>query len=502
MDALLAALALSFAPQTLAALTFGIFIGLIFGAIPGLTFTVALAVVLPITFALEPSAAIALLLGTYNGGMTGGMVSSILLGIPGTPSSAATVADGYQMTKNGKASLALGTTIIVSTFGGIFSLVVMMVSVDFVAGMAIKFGPAEIFALVLFGMSTICALAEKSLLRGLIAGALGLMMMTIGLDELDATHRLTFGFTNMLQGVNLLVAMISLFAVPHIIDAFITYRKGEQREVRASDVKIEFPSWQLLKSNFWLMCRCSAIGTGIGAIPGTGGPIATFIAYDHARRFSKHPERFGKGSIEGVIAPETTNNAVTGGTLIPLLSLGIPGDPATAIVLSGLLIHGLVPGPMLFVQHPAQIYTIYVVFILSYILMLAIQIFGIRAFVQVLRVPAHYLAVAIIVMCGIGAFAVRNSVFDVYSMAIIGLIGYVLLRVQIPVTPIILGLVLGPTLEKNFRTAMILSEGKLNIFTSPTALLFFGLALAVIGVQAWSSLRPKPAGNDVLKEET
>ncbi len=490
MDILFTALSHAFSIDALIAVFAGTFIGLVFGSIPGLTFTVALALVLPVTFSLEPSPAIALLLGTYIGGMTGGSVSAILLGIPGTPSAAATVLDGYPMTRRGRASLALGTAVIVSVIGGLFSLVVMMVSVDLVAKMAIRFGPAEIFALVLFGLSTICGLAEKSLLRGLIAGVIGLMVMTIGLDELEGVQRLTFGSTTMLQGVNLLVAMIGLFAVPHVIDVFKDYRLGNQKVVQAADVKAEMPSFKLLKENFGLTMRCAALGTGIGAIPGTGGPIAAFLAYDHARRFSKTPERFGKGSIEGVIAPETANNSVTGGTMIPLLSLGIPGDPATAIVLSGLLIHGLVPGPMLFIEHPVQIYAIYFAIILAYLSVLVIQFFGIRLFIHVLRVPPHLLGVAIILMCGIGAFAIRNSIFDVYTMAVVGVLGYVLLRVGIPTTPVILGLVLGPTLEREYRTAMTLSEGQFDIFyTSPTALVFFGLALLVVVLQATSNMR-------------
>jgi putative tricarboxylic transport membrane protein len=500
MDPFLTALQFAFSPDALLAVFGGTFIGLVFGSIPGLTFTVALALVLPLTFAMQPTPAIALLLGTYIGGMTGGSVSAILLGIPGTPSAAATVLDGYPMTRNGRASLALGTAVLVSAFGGLFSLIIMMISVDFVAAMAIKFGPAEIFALVLFGFSTICGLAEKSLLRGLIAGVLGLMAMTIGLDPLDGAQRFTFGSTTMLQGVNLLVAMIGLFAVPHVIEVFWNYREGESKQVRAASVKAEMPSIKELKENFWLMMRCAGLGTGIGAIPGTGGPIAAFLAYDHARRFSKKPSRFGKGALEGVVAPETANNAVTGGTMIPLLSLGIPGDPATAIVLSGLLIHGLVPGPMLFVEHPVQIYAIYIAIVLAYIAVLVIQFFGIRMFVHVLRIPAHLLAVGIVVMCGIGAFAIRNSVFDVYTMGIVGLLGYIMLRAGIPTTPVILGLVLGPTLEREYRTAMILSEGKFDIFyTSPTALLFFGLAFLIVAMQGVSNLKPK-GGKDTLKE--
>ncbi len=502
MDALMTALSLSFHYDALAALAFGTVVGLIFGAIPGLTYTVALALVLPFTFTLGPTAAIAMLLGTYNGGMTGGAISAILIGVPGTPSSAATVADGYSMTRTGKASLALGAAIVGSTFGGLFSLIVMMLSVNFVARMAIKFGPAEIFALVLFGLSTICAMAEKSLIRGLIAGVIGLMLMTIGLDDIDGVQRLTFGVTEMQQGVNLLVAMIGLFAVPHVIAAFIAYRKGEQQKVRADDVKVELPTWARIKEKLWLMIRCAGIGTGIGAIPGTGGPIAAFIAYDHARRFSKHPELFGKGAVEGVVAPETSHNAVTGGAMIPVLSLGIPGDPATAIILSGLLIHGMVPGPLLFTEHPAQVYGIYIAIALSYVLMIGIWLLGIHLFVHVLRVPQHLLSVAIVVMCVIGAFAVRNSAFDVYTMAVVGLIGYVLMRVNIPSTPIILGLVLGPSLEREFRTAMILSEGHLNIFyKSPGAMILFALSLLVVLSQLWSTFKSRSAAKSDMRQD-
>ncbi len=490
METLNIALGLITSPSALLAVVVGTFIGLVFGSIPGLTFTVALALVLPITFALDATPAIALLLSTYIGGMTGGSVSAILLGIPGTPSAAATVIDGYQMTRRGQASLALGTAVIVSTFGGLISLLVMILSIEFVAKMALRFGPAEIFALVLFGLSTICGLSEKSLLRGMIAGVIGLMIMTIGLDEIDGVQRLTFGTITLQQGVNLLVAMIALFAVPHIIQAFVNYYTGKEMPVRAADVNAQLPRWQDLKSNFWLMIRCALMGTGIGAIPGTGGPIAAFLAYAHARKTSRSKIPVGKGALAGVVAPETANNAVTGGTMIPLLALGIPGDPATAIVLSGLLIHGLVPGPMLFIEHPNTISAVYIIIILAYIAVLLLQLLGIRFFVQMLRVPAHLLAVGITVMCCFGAFAVRNSVFDVYTMGVLGVLAYVLMRARIPLTPIILGLVLGPTLEKEFRTALILSEGDPIIFVSSVpAVIFLTLAALVFAMPAWRMLR-------------
>ncbi|KII11677.1 tripartite tricarboxylate transporter permease [Phaeobacter sp. S60] len=492
MDLFLQALSQALTPLAIAAIGLGALVGLIFGSIPGLTFTVALALALPITFSMDPVPAIGLLLGTYIGGMTGGSVSAILLGIPGTPSAAATVLDGHRMTKQGEASIALGTAVIVSVFGGIFSLVVMVVSVDLVSRLAIGFGPAEIFALVLFGMSTICGLCGDSLLKGLIAGVLGLMIMTIGIDSIEGVPRMTFGSINLLQGVNLLVAMIGLFAVPFVIEAFSEPRANPGGDTRVARVRAELPKFRLLIRHAWLMVRCSVLGTGIGAIPGTGGAIASFLAYDHAKRFSKKPEKFGEGSIEGVIAPETANNAVTGGTLIPLLSLGIPGDPATAIVLAGLMIHGINPGPALFMNHASEVYGIYIAVVLAYVWVLGLQLLGIRLFVHVLKIPRDMLAVAVLVLCAIGAYSIRNSAFDIYAMGVIGVLAYVLIAIRVPITPIILGMVLGPTLENEFRTAMMLSGGSPSIFlTSPTVLVFFAFALLVIGLQLKSELRLK-----------
>jgi putative tricarboxylic transport membrane protein len=492
MDAFLHAVLLVFDPAVLFVIGIGTLVGLIFGAIPGLTFTMALSLVLPMTFGMKSFAAIAMLVATYIGGMTGGSVSAILVGIPGTPSAAATVLDGFPMRKAGKASLALSLAVVASTVGGLVSLLIMVVSVHLVARLAIKFGPAEIFALVVFGMSTICGLAEKSLLRGVIAGVLGLMLMTVGLDEISGDQRMTFGTVTFQQGINLVVAMIGLFAVPHIIQTFASYRAGVLAQPDPQDVRPELPSLSLMRRTFGLMMRCSGIGTVIGAIPGTGGPIAAFIAYDHARRFSKDPSRFGEGAEEGVIAPESANNAVTGGTFIPLLSLGIPGDPATAVILSGLLIHGLFPGPTLFTEHPTEVYGVYLAIIAAYIIILFVQLFGIRFFVKILLVPPHLLGVAITVMCVIGTYAIRNSVFDVYTMAAVGLMGYLLMRTGISVTPVVLGLVLGETLEKEYRTAIILSEGHYDIFyKSPTAMAFFALALIVIGLHVWGSRRDK-----------
>lgn len=492
MDVLQIALSQTLSLEVIGAVAFGSIVGLVFGSIPGLTFSMALAFVLPLTFSMPTAPSIGMLLSTYVGGMTGGAVSAILVGIPGTPSAAATVFDGYPLARQGKASLALGTAVISSCFGGLFGLIVMIVSVDLVARIALAFGPAEIFALVVFGLSTICGLSGSSLLRGLISGVIGLLVMTVGLDQLDGVPRMTFGSVIMMQGIDILVAMIGLFAIPQVMQTFIDYRLGRSVTIDARDVRMELPSLRLLWRNGGNLLRSALMGTGIGAIPGTGGPIAAFLAYDQARRFSKQPDQFGRGDLAGVVAPETANNAVTGGAMIPLLSLGIPGDPATAIILGGLLIHGVTAGPMLFIERTDVVYGIYLVILLSYVMVLAIQLFGIRLFVHVLRIPPHVLGVAILAMCVVGSFAIRNSFLDVYVMIGIGLAGYLMQRFQIPVTPALLGLVLGTTLERELRTALRLSEGSLDIFyTSPAAMFFFALALLVIVLQISGRFRAR-----------
>jgi putative tricarboxylic transport membrane protein len=492
MSAIITALDAVATWQVLAATLFGSLVGLIFGAIPGLTYSMALAMVLPLTFGMGNEPAIAAMLSTYIGGMTGGAMSAILIGVPGTPSAAATVFDGHMMAKNNQASLAIGTATVAAGIGGILSLLIMLVSVQVLARLALAFGPAEITALVIFGLSTICGLAEKSLVRGLIGGVLGLMVMSIGQDPIDGIQRFTFGTVTMLQGVDLLVAMIGLFAVPHAIAALAQWRRGREAKVEAQAVKVELPTVALIVSHWRNLLRSGLIGTAIGAIPGTGGPIAAFLAYDQAKRFHKHPERMGKGDLAGVIAPEAANHAVTGGAMIPLLGLGIPGDPATAIILGGLLIHGIQPGPLLFVEKPAVITNIYVLFLLAYVLVVVLQLYGMRLFVRALRVPPHLLAVGILVMCAVGSFAIRNSLFDVVVMMVVGLAGYLLLRARIPVAPVLLGMVLGPTLERESRTALIMSEGHYSIFySSLPALLFLGLTVLVLGAHVVGSLRAR-----------
>lgn len=488
IENLIAAFHMTATLEVFFAVCLGSFAGIIFGAIPGLTYSMALALMLPFTFTMEPATGISLLLATYIGGMTGGSISAILIGIPGTPSAAATVADGYTLAKKGEASIALGAAVIVSTIGGLISLIIMILLVDFISKFAIKFGPAEIFMLVLFGFSTICGLAERSLFRGLVAGVLGLMLMTIGIDELEGVQRFTFGNVQMLQGVNLLVAMIGLFAVPHILEVFLQrINKEDKVNFDVGEVKTTLPGFQFIKKYFNLVLRCTGLGTSIGAIPGSGGPIAAFLAYSHAKNSEKDPKEkdtFGKGNIAGVVAPEAANNAVTGGAMVPLLSLGIPGDPATAIILGGLLIHGIVPGPMLFIENAPAVYSVYFAIVAAYIVVFIFQVNFIKYIVKILKVQPHHLACAILIMVVVGSYVIRNSFLDIYIMILMGLFGYFLNRIKIPITPVVLGLVLGEAIESNYRTAMSLSSGEISIFfSSIVSVLFFLLIILTIALQ-------------------
>lgn len=470
---------------------FGCILGIVFSAIPALTFSTALILLIPVTFGLTPVAAISVLLGVFAGGMTGGSISAILLGIPGTPSAAATVIDGYLLSKKGQAGKALGMAIYSSVFGGIFSLLVLILVAPQIAKIAIKFGPAELFALVVFGLSTIVSLSETSIVKGLLAGLFGLLLCTVGLDPVMGLQRYTFGFANLMTGVGLMPVMIGMFALPEIIDNFLQASKNRYKQLvrHRQKVKANFPSLKEMKAAFSLNLKSSAIGTFVGAIPGTGGPIACFMALDVAKR--KNP-KVGTGELDGVIAPESANNGVTGGTLIPLLTLGIPGDSATAIMLGALMIHGLIPGPLLFRDNGALVYAIFISILIINLMVLAIQFFGMKLFVKVLDIPKVNLMSMILVMAVVGSFAINLNYADIIVMFFAGLLGYFMKKFGFPIVPLILGLVLGYSIENNFRKALVFSDGSFSIFvTSPVSLLFLTLAVFMLLAPTIRSWRNK-----------
>lgn len=457
----------------------GTVLGIVFGSIPGLTFSTALVLMIPLTFDLPAVCALSLLLGVYSGGMSGGAISAILLGIPGTPSAAATVTDGHPMYLKGEGGPALGMAVFASVFGGLFSLIMLMLVAPQLARFALSFGNPEIFSMLVFGLSTIISLSGGNLVKGLIAGTVGLLITTIGLDPIMGTQRYVYGVVELMEGVDIMPVMIGMFAIPEIVNTFQSVKKyGEQKQTGNLNAKAKFPTWAVVKRNFSLLVASSAIGTGIGAIPGTGGPIASFLAYDVARK--KFPA-CGTGIIEGVAAPESANNGVTGGALIPLLTLGIPGDAATAIMLGAFLVHGIAPGPLLFRDHGSLVYGIFISIFIIYLMVLVIQFYGVRIFLKIMDIPKLSLMSIILVLSVVGSYAVKNSYLDIVMMGCCGVLSYFMKKFGFPVTPMILAVVLGGSIESNFRKALLYSDGSPSIFfSSAVSITFLALSMFML----------------------
>ena len=459
----------------------GVFVGLVVGMIPGLTISIGIILILPVTFVLPADISIALLLGLYVGGMTGGSFSAILLNIPGTPSASATALDGFAMSAKGEAGRALGIAISASFVGGLFSFFCLFLIAPLLADIALEFRTEDMFSLVFFGLTIICSFAARSLIKGWLSAALGLALVTIGQDPVMGTPRFTFGQANLMAGVHFLTAMIGLFAIPQLIDNLLSTESGKKAQLKLTSV---LPSIRDIKTIRLPVIIGSITGAFLGILPGAGGPIAAFISYDYSRKASKNPQQFGKGSPEGVAAPEAANNAVTGGALIPMMTLGIPGDPVTAILIGALTIHGLAPGPLLFLERGDFAYGLIFSFFWANIFNFIIAILGLRLLVKLLATPRVLLMPTVAVLCVIGSYALRNNFFDVYVMLFFGFVGLAMRWLQMPVVPMLLALVLGSQLEENLRVALTSSKGDISIFfTSPISVGF--LCLSAISV-FWS----------------
>ena len=457
----------------------GVLIGLIVGMIPGLTISTGIIVVLPVTFVLPADISIALLLGLYVGGMTGGSFSAVLLNIPGTPSASATAMDGYPMAVRGEAGRALGIAITASFIGGMVSFLFLLFVAPLLANVALEFRTEDMFAVVFFGLTIICSFAAKSLIKGLLSAAIGLAIVTIGQDPVMGTQRFTFGQVNLMAGVHFLTAMIGLFAIPQLVSN-LTDGGGAARRIQTRLTSV-FPKLADLKTMRLPVTIGSLTGAFLGILPGAGGPIAAFISYDYARKASKQPETFGKGAVEGVAAPESANNAVTGGALIPMMTLGIPGDPVTAILIGALIVHGLAPGPLMFLERADFAYGLIFSFLWANIFNFIIALAALRVLVKVLATPRALLMPTVAVLCVIGSYALRNNFFDVYVMLFFGFIGLTMRWLDMPVVPLLLALVLGSQLEENLRVALTSSRGDISIFfTSPISLGFLTLSLLSI----------------------
>ena len=460
---LMAALSMAFSLNSIIYVLLGVFGGIIVGAMPGLTATMGVAILIPLTFGMQPHEALLLLAGVYNGAMYGGSISAILINIPGTPSSLATNMDGYPLAQQGKAGMALGLATVGSFIGGTFSVIVLSFAAPKIAEAALMFSNPEYFALSIFGLSIIAGISGNSLLKGLIAGCFGMFLATIGMDPLIGYERYTFGSDRLLGGIDLLPLMIGLFGLSEVMGQAVDTTEYKVLKQKLTDV---VPKFSTLKKYWFTILRSSVIGTFIGAVPATGGPIAAMLAYNEAKRTSKNSDNFGKGEGEGVIAAETANNATCGGALIPLLTLSIPGDGVTAVMLGAFMIHNLQPGPLLFKEHTDLVYTIFIGMGMANVFMLLLGLGALRFFARVINAPKYVLMPVIVLLCVVGSYSVRNSTFDVMTMLFFGLIGFVMDRLKIPVAPIILGLILGPMAEASYRRALISSDGDYSIFFS------------------------------------
>ena len=464
-------------PNLLASLV-GVLFGLFVGSIPGLTVSLGMVLMLPITYTMAPVTSFSLLLGMFCAGMSGGSISAILLNIPGTPSAAATALDGHAMARKGQAGEAIGTAVTSSFFGGMVSLVALVLVSPFIARVALNFGSAELAALVFLGLALICSFGQDSIVKGLIAGVLGLMIMTIGLDPMTGTPRFTFGQVSLMNGINYLPVMIGLFALPQIIEGtalgteVVPHFQEKITGIFRHITKVfKYPKIKIM---------ASLLGVGIGAVPGAGGPIAVFISYDYAKKLCKREvaEKMGTGIPEGVAAPEAANNAMCGGAMIPMLTLGIPGDPITAILLGALMVQGLTPGPLLFVDNPHFVYSVFWAFFVAIVMLLIVSLLTINIWIKLLSVPKRILLPIIAVFCVIGSYSLNNSFTDVWIMISFGLLGFLMKKYKFPVVPLLLAIVLGPTFERYVRTALMTSDGDPMIFIRrPIALGFIIVAL-------------------------
>lgn len=480
LEAILSGFGQALSWQALLASAFGVLLGLIVGALPGLTISMGLVLLLPFTFVMGPVTAISMMLGLYIAGMTGGAVSAILLNIPGTPSASATGIDGFQMAKQGLAGKALGISVIASFYGGLLSLLCLILIAPVLARIALTFQAPELFSLLFLGLSVICSFAQHSLIKGLISGVIGLIVMTVGLDPILGTPRFTFGTVQLQAGISFIAAMIGLFAIPEILSAI---RDRGSRHIIPFDARLAhlLPTWAEVRSLTGVMTSGAIIGVIVGIIPGIGGPIAAFLSYEYAKRRSRTPERYGTGAPEGVAVVESANDGVTGGAMIPMLTLGIPGDPITAIMIGGLLIQGLHPGPLLFQKHAAFVYGVFAAFFVAKLLTFLLAFASIRALVRILSIPKEILLPFIGLLCIVGAYALRNSFFDVGVTLVFGCLGTAMRAYGFPVIPVVLAIVLGPQLEEHLRMSLILSHGNPTIFfTRPLSLCFLLLAFASI----------------------
>lgn len=457
----------------------GVGAGIIVGAIPGLSGSTGIILMLPFLIYIDPSAALIMMSGLFCGSMFGGSIAAVLISTPGTPSAAATVLDGYPLAKKGQAGKALGVALVASTAGGIISTLCLIFLAPELAKIALKFGPSEYFALMIFGLTIMASVSSASLTKGLLSGFFGLLLSMVGLNPTLGTERFTFGITRLLTGFSMMPVLIGVFAISEVLAQLELFNEGKiVRLSKKHKIGEIMPTRKEMKGLWKVILGSSILGTIIGIIPATGGAIASFMAYNEAKRFSKDPDSFGKGNLAGVAAPESANNATTGGAMIPLITMGIPGDVVTSVMLGALMIIGVQPGPLLFTQSPQIVNNLFVGFMLAQFLMLGMGYLSIRASNMILRVPLAILYPIILCLCLLGAYSLGNSAYDVMLALIFGVVGNFMKKYGFSAPSVILGLILGPIAEQELGRALIISHGNwTTLFTSPLSIMFYVFAV-------------------------
>ncbi len=494
MENIVAALAEIATIQTLALMCLGAMAGLLAGAIPGFTIAMAVVLTLPFTFSMTASQGIATMIGVYVGGLSGGLMSGILIGIPGTPSSVATTFDGFPMARGGRPGLALGIGVWASFFGGIISAVFLIAIAPQLARIGLEFQPWDYFSLVFFALTITASLAGSNLVKGLIAGAFGLLIATVGEEDINGVSRFDFGSDYLQEGFEFLPVLIGLFAFSRLMSDIRDRAQARRSLVQTGniDIRIEhMKAARIVLSRYGNLLRSSMIGIFTGILPAAGSTISNILAYDQAKKASKTPEKFGTGTEDGIIAPESANNATAGGSLIMMMALGIPGDIVTAVMLGALLIHDVVPSPSFITEAPVLAYSIFIAFFFANFLVLFLQSLALKLFVLVTRVQMYLLAGIILAYCGIGVFALHNIVNDMWTLLIFGLIGYVMRNLGFPLAPVILGVVLGPIAERWLARALAISTDMSNFITHPWSVFFLTLSLFSMGFGIYQRDRGK-----------
>ena len=466
----------------------GVVVGILGGAMPGVSPSMAVAILLPFTFGMSPTMGMVMLCAIYLASNYGGSITAVMINTPGTPSAVVTAFDGYPLAKNGRPGYGLGVSLVASVWGGFVGIIILILFSAPLAKVALKFWPAEYFSLALMGLSTVSSMAGKRWVESLIAVLLGLLLNTIGLDHVNGVNRFTFDILNLFDGFSFVPALIGLFALSEV---FQNVEENDYSAYKTVTDKVSvWPSVREYLSLKWSILRSGVLGTLIGIFPGAGGTIASFIAYDVEKRLSKHPEQFGQGALEGVAAAEASNSSSVGGALVPLLTLGIPGSASTAVLIGALMIHELRPGPELFTKHPDLVYTLFSSLFMANVVLYLLGTWGSRIWIKVTQVPKTVLYPMIFAFSIVGSFAVRSSVFDVGVCLGFGIVGWMLKKYHYPLSPIVLGLVLGALIETNLQMTLVMG-GPALLFTRPLSATLLAITAVLLVWPVIVELREK-----------